>query len=383
VPTTDHSAALTTAFISDLTTLETLVPAWQKLVREAEASRAHGEWFAGPDWLIPWMEAFGDTVSPRVVVMHRGGTLVGVVPLVTCDQRVGSCTPSFRAPVNPHVRRVGALGTEAPDRLYHAVFTALRARDEALCVHLRQLRCGGADDMGVRAATNQLGLLDIVHDEPAGAVIDLTAGWDAWLATLSSKTRRSRTRKWKKLQELGGWEVRVVREVAELPDAWARVRLVESRSWKEERGSSIPRDPGADVLYRGVAERCAHHGALRLFLLEHQGEPVAHAFAVLRGGVAYLLKNSYDEAHRALSPGSVLVWHAIEQAAMEGCHTFDFLGDLMEWKSHLVTHTPQYVSRLVFDPALWGCRAVRFREHTLKPIGRRLGLPRLLRRLRS
>lgn len=380
---THQATALTTTIVTDLAALESRIPAWQGLVQAAEASRGHGEWFAGPDWLIPWLQAFGETMAPRVALMHRGDTLVGVVPLVAQTRHRAWCSTSLQAPVNPHVRRVGALGTESPDTLYHTLFTALRARDEALCVHLRQLRSEGPDEVGIRAATDRLGLLDIVQDEPVGAVIDLAAGWDAWMATLSSKARRSRTRKWKKLQELGGWEVRVVREVAALPDAWARVRLVESCSWKEERGTSIPRDPGAEVLYRGVAERCAHHGALRLFLLEYQGVPVAHAFAVLRGGVAYLLKNSYDEAHRALSPGSVLVWHVMEQAAMEGCHTFDFLGDLMEWKSHLVTHTPRYVSRLVFDPALWGCRAMRFSEQTLKPIGRRLGLPRLLRRLRS
>jgi CelD/BcsL family acetyltransferase involved in cellulose biosynthesis len=374
------ATGLSVVTATSLSQLEDRLLEWRHL----DVSAEHGEWFAGPDWLLPWFANFANGAVPFVHFVYQEAELVGVVPLLhrlSTTRRL--CRPSLETPVNPHVRRVGALARQPLALVYASVFAHLRASGQPLSVSLRQLALDGADDIALRYVLEQQGMLEFSREESAGAIIDLSPGWESYLASLSRDARRGRTRKSKKLQDLGGWHIRMVTDTGGLTEVWPSVLQIESRSWKHPIGTSINRDPGADGFYRQVAERCAAGGSLRLALLEHDGEPVAHALSVARGGVYYALKTSYDESYRDLSTGSVIMWHAIEQAATEGCHTFDFLGDLMEWKSHLVTHTPRYVSRTVFDPGQWGCRAVRFAEQRLKPLGRRLGLATLRQRLRA
>lgn len=84
-------------------------------------------------------------------------------------------------------------------------------------------------------------------------------------------------------------------------------------------------DPLLSALLRDALPKLADAGLLRLYRCRFAGEIIAVLFAMHREGRACYCLSGFDPAHRALSPGTVLIGTAIEQAAQEGSAEFDFL----------------------------------------------------------
>lgn len=337
------------------------LPAWQALAQDA----AFGEWWAGPNWILPWMDAFGADISLAVHFVYDGPRLRGVVPFIAAS-RNGTDVARLTLPVNSHVRRVGWLADE-PVSVLSAVLKDLRHRYPTAAIALPQIPRLGPWADAVRRATTMAGLQAWTTPQTSSAVASFTDGWPAYVRGRDSKLLRNLRRHWKRLDPADGWRVALCRDLTDLPAQWDAVLSIESRSWKHANGSSIETEPGAANLYGHVAQRFAQQRALRLWVLYQHDVPVAHALAVVDRGVFYLLKNSYDEQFRSWSPGMALVWHAMENAASEGIQRTDFLGDAADWKRPLSTDLPEYESWLLF-PA-WHLRAqgLRFIDQVLKP----------------
>jgi hypothetical protein len=368
--------------ITEVTTLEGIGPhlrAWQSLADSA----THGEWFAGPVWLLPWLEAFWPPDRLALQFAYRGDELVGVVPLVQMPADRRGCAPQYGLPVNSHVRRIGMLSSIAPADLLRLTLGSLKSRGIEGCLGFRQLPEHGEWNDAVQAAAESLGLLSFHVDEGLSAIVDFGAGWEPYVSGLDHQLVKRLNYQRRRLDRTAGWRMTTVTSPSDVCARWDDVLRIETASWKHAQQTSIANEPGASVLYEGVARRCADAGILRLHILEFEGVPVAHVFGVLDRGVFYLLKTSYSEAHRASSPGITLVWHALQDAVAIGCHRFDFMGGAEDWKKGLATSSPTYVNRTVFPASSLRCHSCRLKESTLKPLARRLGVKRLADTVRS
>jgi CelD/BcsL family acetyltransferase involved in cellulose biosynthesis len=213
--------------------------------------------------------------------------------------------------------------------------------------------------------------------------VQLREGWDTYLSTLDGKKLRNLRSRRRKIDGDSQWKFRLVDRPSELDHAWSAVLEVEQGSWKHSQGSSLVSERRAGAFYRMVAERAATAGQLRLHLLEHAGAPVAYALGVVERGTYFLLKNSYRDAFKSWSPGMCLVWHAMTEAATTGCNTLDFLGDIHDWKRDFATALPEYVTCTVYPSGTLRCHGCRVVEETVKPLARRLGITRLMGRVRG
>jgi hypothetical protein len=142
--------------------------------------------------------------------------------------------------------------------------------------------------------------------EPAGG-----RGWAAYLADRPGKLRETIRRKARK----AGFSL--VTGSGALEPAIAAYEDVYARSWKVA-------EPFPDFNATLMREAAAA-GALRLGLL-HAGEAVVAAqIWTVAGGTASVLKLAHDEAHKALSPGTVLtarmIAHLFDE---EGIAALDF-----------------------------------------------------------
>lgn len=353
--------------------------AWEALA----ATAPYGEWFASPAWLLPWLAVYGDERPLRFCFAYQGDHLAGVCPLMCLPATGRRCAPSAGQPVNPQVRRIGAVSRVPLAELLTAVLRALDGDAALRCLTFQQVPAGSAFALGLEDAVSRVGLHRFAWAEPPSAVVQLSDGWDAYLRALDSKLLRNLRSRRRRLERDGNWQFRLVQGAEALREAWPAVLEIEQASWKHPAGSSLVREASAGAFYRGVAEAMAATGRLRLHLLEHDGTPVAHALGVTDRQRYYLLKNSYREAYRSWSPGQSLVWHAMAEAAAAGCNTLDFLGDESDWKRDFATDLPAYDTHLLYPPGSLHCRGCRVIEETLKPLGRRLGMPTLLRRIRG
>ncbi len=142
-------------------------------------------------------------------------------------------------------------------------------------------------------------------------------GWSGYLASRPGELRETIRRRLAK----AGRDPAIAFELVSGPDgldaAIAAYEAVYAKSWKEPE----PYPDFGPALLRAAAAA----GVLRLGLLRRDGAPVAAQYWVLAGGAATVLKLAHDEAHKAVSPGTVLsalmIRHLLEQ---DGATALDF-----------------------------------------------------------
>src|SRR5205085_12060471 len=116
--------------------------------------------------------------------------------------------------------------------------------------------------------------------------------FDEWWAKRPAKLRNTAERKAK----AAGLEIEILRTFD--PAAWADYEAVYEASWKGEEGSP--------TFLRALAEQEGAAGTLRLGIARKDGKPVAAQLWLVENGRATIHKLAYDEAAKALSPGTVL-----------------------------------------------------------------------------
>ena len=145
-------------------------------------------------------------------------------------------------------------------------------------------------------------------------------GWDKYLAARPGGLRETIRRKTRACARDPRVSLEVVRAPDAAPDAVERAiaayEEVYARSWKEPE--PFPRFGPA--LMRAAAAA----GALRAGVLRVDGRPVAAQYWTVCDGAATVLKLAHDEAHKALSPGTVLTAHLIRTLLDEGVRGLDF-----------------------------------------------------------
>jgi hypothetical protein len=178
-----------------------------------------------------------------------------------------------------------------------------KERDETLDLMARELRKAGLAKLTlyplgkapVAFASALRGGGWIVRTEPAGVSWQVdTSGQDfaAYWAARPSKLRNTAARKAK----AAGLEIAIHRAFD--PAAWAEYETVYAASWKSEEGSP--------AFLRAMAEEEGAAGTLRLGIAKKDGRPVAAQLWTVENGTAWIHKLAYDEAAKALSPGTIL-----------------------------------------------------------------------------
>ncbi len=335
------------------------------------AAAPHGEWWAGPDWILSWLGAFGAPYTPAVYFVYSRGTLCGAVPLLR-STRTSWGAPRWTFPRNAHVRRIGWLSSIDPAEMLTAVLRHCRREARWSALAMPQIPDDPSWTQPLVAASTAAGLQMHRVGETPSAIASVPHGWEAYVETRDGKFLRALRRHDRRLDAGDGWRIHQYDDTEALVTGWQNLLTIERNSWKHANGTSIANEPGTAPLYEAVARAFAVRSALRLWILFQGDVPVAHALGVVDRQCFFLLKNSFDESYRSQSPGSVLVWRAMRAAVEQGARRIDFLGDATDWKRPLATETPTYSSYTLF-PALHAREQWHaLLERAVKPPVRRL-----------
>ena len=166
--------------------------------------------------------------------------------------------------------------------------------------------------------------------------------WDAYLAGRSGNLRSRAKRTSKRMSDAGG-HTEIVTTVDALAPALAAYWQVYLASWKHEEGHPAFID--------GLARWSAEHGHLRLGVYWLKDQPVAAQIWLVAHGKAEIFKVAYDEAHKALSPGTVLMTamlkHTLDHDAVK---EVDFLIGDDAYKRDWMTHRRERWGLEAYDP---------------------------------
>ena len=193
-------------------------------------------------------------------------------------------------------------------------------------------------------------LLPWVRQRYDRSFADLTIGFDAWLAGLSSSTRQGLRRKSKRLAEASGGclDVRMYRRAEEMAEFFAIARQLSAVSYQERLLSAgLSADALAEMLSLAAKD------AVRGFLLFINGRPAAYLYVPARGDVLIYSCLGYHPDFADLSPGSVLQYEAFRLLLAEQRFAwFDFTEGGGQHKQSFATGSLASVDLLLLRPTM-------------------------------
>jgi hypothetical protein len=137
-------------------------------------------------------------------------------------------------------------------------------------------------------------------------------GHDAYLKRFSSKTLSTIRRKVKKLSEAGGGrtDFRVFEGVDGIREFYSIAREVSSRSYQERLlEAGFPDTPD----FRALMDALAEQGNALGYVMYLEGRPVAYLYCPVYDATVIYDYLGYDPEASRMSPGTVLLWLAIEE----------------------------------------------------------------------
>ena len=275
-------------WIETVKALEPLYPEWQAL-----AARVGADIYMFPDWFAPWWLHFGVGRKPRILVVRRGGDLVGLVPF---------CTETIWA--GPWPMRIARLAGTDPHCM---VFTLPVEPTEMAAVLQRavgdllgRFGCAAVSFTPVSDLADHLPILQTLAqrsslqltDLPAGShgMFPLPASFDAFLATRLSKKRRSQFRR-----DLAGLEARFgMTSARSVPDAAAFAQFVafHNQQWQAiGYGGHFADWPNSAAFYGAVCAGSDPDHGVGLFEQVGTDGPLATQFALISGATAHWLRS--------------------------------------------------------------------------------------------
>ncbi len=196
------------------------------------------------------------------------------------------------------------------------------------------------------------GLFPFVRQRYTRHFIDLTTGFDAYLAALSANTRSGIKRKAKKLAQASGGslDVRRFRTPAEI-EGFHKVASALSRKTYQAKllGGGLP----DDARFAQAMFALAAADSVRAWLLYVEGQPVAYLYCPIEAGTVRYDHVGHDPDVADLSPGSVLQMEAMRDLFDEGCHRrFDFTEGEGQHKRQFATGGVACADLLLLRPTL-------------------------------
>lgn len=274
--------------------------------------------FQSPDWLIPWQRCFG-TGASFVITVRDERRLIGLVPCVVEETAQGRTLVLMGGGISDYLDALIEPGREcaALDRVmallsHHGAqwdvceWTCLRPESPLL-------------EMG-----SLPGWADTIAPLDVCPALRLHPGTNGLPESVPPR-HRARIEYYRSHAEKAG-SMRVESATEQNLDALVgELFRLHALRW---RGRGQPGVLDGDVIeafHREAARRSLRSGMLRLYALRVGADVIAVFYGFTHGKRAYFYLSGFDPEFKNLSPGTLIVAHAIEAAAREGAEEFDFL----------------------------------------------------------
>lgn len=180
-------------------------------------------------------------------------------------------------------------------------------------------------------------------------VVDISGGYDAYLAGKTSKERYNVRQKIKNALKQNARLVSCETE-DEIKPFFREFFKYHIPYWKLRTGVSLYDNFSEQVFTMDWARALHEAGKLRLHRLLINDEAANLSMSFVEGDTLYWLLTINTGAHRGLFPGIVSLNMRIEEACREGIQTFNMGPTEMEYKIHARTHTEARHVRVVINP---------------------------------
>lgn len=319
---------------------------WDTLLGETTDSNV----FQTFDYLWLWWKYFGTWNDLRIIVVMRGDTILGVVPLmIEYFQLYGRTVRKFMFISAPmEMSRPKLIFGRNNSACLPAFLSYLKniKNDWDIFDIDEQIHSEQTDNLiaGFRASSCL-----VAESETLCPIVEMDTDWETFTANLSKNMRSNINRIRRRLAGLG--EVRVLFE-----NRWPALRgaldeycELENRSWKADESLNIESSRRHYFFYFDLARKFGQYGNFELRLLQCNGKPIASTFGIRLDGVFQSLKIAHDRSFDRYSPGTALESYELENLFDSGVKTYEFMGSFLanklRWTSNVCRTTNIHIYR--------------------------------------
>jgi len=336
---------------------------WDKLARQAKS----GDIFHTYEWITAWLDVFWKEKRIAFLFAWENDKLIGLAPFLIDRKGEIACPRSLVTPINGQSRRTGIIAAPGRTEVFNSFIRHFRNQYRNMRVILRDIRSKSPVVDLIKLTEKQSDYFISMMKRSSSPILKIAGSWESYLMSRSRQVRHEIRRKQKIIENHGDADFLIVTKAAHLDSAMGDIISVESKSWKERKGTSFNADPNLRTFYKYLGRKLARRGWLRAYILELQSRPIAHIYGVVYKNEYLALKTSYDERYKKLSPGAVLFGYAIKDAFVQAYDVFDFLGSESHWKNVLANDKREHLQLCIFPKSSYRCILCKLRNETIKP----------------
>lgn len=286
-------------------------------------------------FIAPLLSTFADA-AVRLAVCSGDGEVIAMTLVTRKGTFAWETWQPSQLPLGPWVMRAG-------EDIGNLSATLVRALPGvALVLGITQI-----DPLFVPRPADAPGLATLDYIETGSIAIEgpFDAYWEA-----RGKNLRTNMRKQRKKLEADGMAAALATSTdrAAMADAVAAYGALESAGWKAALGTAIHPDNAQGRFYRAMLENFAADDAARVFRYRFGDREVAIDLCIASPTMLVVLKTTYDESIRTLSPASLMREEAMRAIFSEArVPRVEFYGKMMDWHTHWTkdTRTLYHLSR--------------------------------------
>ena len=330
--------------------LHGLRPGWDDLLERCQSHTV----FLTPEWLLTWWEVYGIGAKPFMVAVWKGTRLVGLLPAYLTgsgpDRKNGASRQlrllGSTAVCSDHLDGLANVGCEA--QVVAGWQTAIREHQtEWDSLQFADLDTEGLLYRALKDDSRSWGkrLAWTEREAETCPFITLPSSWEAYLASLSAKTRREIRHDRRVLINSTRMTVQAVTDASQLNKGMAtfmNLHRMRRQSLGDQR--SCFSDPRYERFHRLVSHRFAEREWLHLWFLLANGDPVAARCQFAYRGRIHDYLPGHDPGWDRYSVGLVLLSHCVEEAIRHGNGEVDLLRGAEAYKFRWTSQSRKQVT---------------------------------------
>jgi CelD/BcsL family acetyltransferase involved in cellulose biosynthesis len=363
---------LTTRVVSRPAEFESLAGVWGDILHSAGREDTI---YLTPEWLSTWWRHFGEGRELHVLLFERRGRVVGAVPLMITEYRLGMAR--FRL-----VESVGAMNSnyawvvspENREKVASAFLSYLGGvlRNDGLVLRLSLIPEDSSllalmRGSGARAA----GLALEERTTTLAPYAELPDSWEEFLSSLDGKRRWLLRKSLRRLEEDHRVEFRHC-EGDSLEQTLAEFFDLHQQRWRSVNVKGIFHDPRMRTFYADIARKLQDRGWLHFSRLNVDGIMAHGHFAFIYNGKFYASTAARDTSYSSYSVGHLHYMFIFQDAIRLGLRECDFLQGDEPYKSFWAKSARRYQGVTLID----GSRCPELRLALLRAFLRAYGLRR-------
>lgn len=305
-----------TRVLTEAAQLSAIAPEWTSLCERCPRATP----FQRPEWIVSWAETFSPETI-RVIEVRLGSSLIGLAPLLIYPRGEERVLAFMAGGISDYLDLL--VDPEYESEVTLAMFQAIEELDRWTKLDLTDLSSCSVlhHTMLAQRATP--------HDQCSSVQLPNTS--EELLHRLSKRQRANLRQAHSRIQKAGGQlELSRQETLSEFLDDLFRLHAMR---WLTDEGPGVL-DEKIKSFHGKAAPGLQAAGIMRLYRLRLRQQTVAVIYTLRDPAKVFCYLQAYDPSFKYLSPGTSLMFSAMEDARVAGRTKFDLLRGQETYKQH-------------------------------------------------